>query len=412
MKCSRGARICMLLLPALLAGCTGPDAHVVEVTLAEASAANPTVAVDDRTGIAYAAWIETAEDGSNVYLARIDSGGRTPPVRVNDIAGDAAPHDQAPPQVATGPDGSVYVVWQNNTIVEGRHFPASNLRFARSSNGGRSFEPAMFVNDDALGPPSSHTFHDVAVAGDGTIHVSWIDGRARTRAEAEAGGTGMHDGDESMPGSEIRVASSHDGGRTFSTGVVVHRNACPCCRTSLAVSGDTAVAVAFRSAEANIRDMLVVRSTDGGKTFGQPVRVHADAWVIDGCPHAGGSLAYDTQGRLHIAWYTGAEERQGLWHAVAPGGGTFGEPTAIQAGGWVPVSQVKLTPARDGSVWVAWDDRRGEESLIRVAMWTPQGMADPVVVGRGRSPAVAAGENVIVSWQQDQAVLAGLLSPP
>jgi hypothetical protein len=51
-----------------------------------------------------------------------------PPVRVNDIEGDAAPHLQAPAQVAAGPGGAVYVAWTNATLIEGRRFPASDLR--------------------------------------------------------------------------------------------------------------------------------------------------------------------------------------------------------------------------------------------------------------------------------------------
>ena len=104
-----------------------------------------------------------------------------------------------------------------------------NLRFARSTDGGHTFEPAIFVNDDALGLPSSHTFHDIAVADDGAIYVSWIDGRERARVEAERkasgaahGGHGGHAShgmhDPTLPGSEVRVARSTDGGRSWRTG--------------------------------------------------------------------------------------------------------------------------------------------------------------------------------------------------
>jgi DNA-binding beta-propeller fold protein YncE len=146
------------------------------MTIAEQAAGNPTVAADPRGGAGYVAWIRTADGASDVFLARLDGeGARGAPVRVNDRAGDAAPHEQAPAQVAVGPDGAVYVLWQNNTKIEGRRFPASDLRFARSTDGGRTFSPAVTVNDDAGGIPSSHTFHDVAVGADGTVWISWID---------------------------------------------------------------------------------------------------------------------------------------------------------------------------------------------------------------------------------------------
>jgi hypothetical protein len=409
----RGPKRCALLLLAVFAGCSTAQPAPTEFVLAGTGAGNPTIAVDASTGRAYSAWIETTDGGSNVYLGVIDSTGLTQRVRVNDIDGDAAPHEQAPPQVAVGSDGAVYVVWQNNTEITGREFPASNLRFARSIDGGRTFEPATFVNDDAGGIPASHTFQDLAVANDGTIYVSWIDGRARAAAQAGAAMSEHAGHGGSMPASEIRVAASRDGGRTFSPGVIVHRNACPCCRTSVAVSADGTVAVAFRSAADNIRDMIVVRSNDRAMSFGDPVRVHEDGWLIDGCPHAGGSIAYDAAGRLHIAWYTGAQERQGLWHAVsAPGVDAFGEPVPLHAEGWVPVSQVKIAAAPGGSVWIAWDDRRPEQAEVRVARAEGAEVRASRVLGAGTSPAIAADGHVFVAWQRGPAAVTSLIRNP
>src|SRR5690606_24771879 len=169
---ARAAATAAAALP-LLAGCgrAGP-ALGPPLTLADAGASNPTVAVDPRTGTAYVAWVGVQSGNADVYLARIERGEAGAPVRVNDIPGDAAPHEQAPAQVAVAPNGDVLVLWQNNTPVEGRRFPASDLRLARSTDGGRTFEPAVTVNDDAGGLPSSHTFHDIAVAPDGTVYVS------------------------------------------------------------------------------------------------------------------------------------------------------------------------------------------------------------------------------------------------
>src|SRR5690606_29455167 len=140
------------------------------------------------SGRGYVAWVGEGEYGFDVFVASAPAGEGTfgPPVRVNDLPGDAAPHEQAPAQVATGPGGEIYVLWQNNTVVEGRRFPASDLRFAASSNGGHTFTSTRTVNDDAGGLPSSHTFHDMVVAPDGTIVVSWIDSRDPDRAAAAA----------------------------------------------------------------------------------------------------------------------------------------------------------------------------------------------------------------------------------
>src|SRR5690625_7119068 len=138
-----------------------------ECTLTETGGTRPTLAVDQRDGTVYVVWIGTDDGTSNLYLSRLDPGSERPvgPFRVNDIPGDAAPHDQAPPKVAIAPDdGRVYVVWQNNTPIPGRRFPASNLRFASSTDRGETFSSAINVNVEAAGRPAPHTFQAPLVA--------------------------------------------------------------------------------------------------------------------------------------------------------------------------------------------------------------------------------------------------------
>ncbi|HEX7088903.1 MAG TPA: sialidase family protein [Longimicrobiales bacterium] len=413
----------------LLAACAGSGPGLgPTLTLADSGASNPTAAVDPRTGAAYVAWVTAQEGGADVYLVRIEGGEAGAPVRVNDIPGDAAPHEQAPAQVAVAPNGDVLVLWQNNRPVAGRRFPASDLRLARSSDGGRTFQPAVTVNDDAGGLPSSHTFHDIAVAPDGTVYVSWIDSRERDRARealgivedaamghgGHGGGAAVAGGDADLPSPDVRVARSTDGGRTFEPGVIVASDVCPCCRTSLAVAPDGAVLVAWRRVfDGDVRDIVVARSTDGGRTFSAPARVHDDGWVIPGCPHAGASLAVDSAGRVHVAWYTGRPERQGLYHAVSTdGGATFGEPRALLAGGWVPVSFVRLAAGPDGAVWGVWDDRRAEQRRVTIARTGDDGVEvlDDDVPGSAPAVAAAAG-TAIVAWLDGGAVRARVAAP-
>lgn len=399
-------------------GTAGPAA-----TLAERGAGRPTVAADPRTGAAYVAWVADSAGVPGVYLARVAADGAAgAPVRVNDVAGDASAHDQAPPQVAVGPRGEVYVAWQKSTPVRGRAFAASDLRFARSGDGGRTFAPAVTVNDDAGGLPSSHTFHDLAVAGDGTVYVSWIDSRERDRARAEraaagtvtpaatgAKGHGGHTaGEAGLPGPEIRVARSSDGGRSFGPGRVVDGGVCPCCRTSLAVGPDGAVYVAWRKVfPGEVRDVVVARQAPGASGFSAPRRVHADGWVFPGCPHAGPSVAVGGDGRVHVAWYTGREGRQGLWYAAAEGETLrFGAPAALLTGEWVPPSQARVSAGRDG-VWIAWEDRRGEEAMPVLGRVDGPG-APRLVEGagaRGRLPDLSGeGSARVLAWEDGGAV--------
>ena len=161
--------ICGALLLLIVAGCRGnaapPTARTDDGALLVATGGrNPTVADDPHSDVTYVAWAAPREGGAaDVFVARVEGEAVSAPVRVNAEAGEAGTHDQAPPQVAVGPDGTVYVAYLVQTDVPGRRFPASELRVARSTDGGRSFEPPVAPHADA-GFPTSHHFHDLAVA--------------------------------------------------------------------------------------------------------------------------------------------------------------------------------------------------------------------------------------------------------
>jgi hypothetical protein len=390
------------LLPAalgLVAGCGGPGPGPLIETVATGDVSNPTLARAG-DGTFYVAWVSTDRTGSNLWLASREPDGLSrPPIRVNDRVDDAAPHLQAPPQVAAGPGAAVYVLWSNSTPVPGRRFPASDLRLARSDDGGRTFSPAISVNDDAGGPPAGHTFHNMAVADDGTIYVSWIDSRRRGPSGTHHP-NGPHTGTDG--GSDIRVARSMDGGRTFGAGAIVDSAACPCCRTSLAVNGWD-VWVAWRKVfDGDVRDVVVAHSADGGVTFDPPVPVHRDGWVYPGCPHAGPALLRDGAGVLHVTWYTGAEGRRGLHHAISlDGGRTFEPPRPIQGNRPVPASLAALAWS-GAAVWRVWEDKTGPEPAILLA----EVGGRPARVGAGTAPAMVAGpEGPTVAWLGQGAVL-------
>jgi hypothetical protein len=400
------------LVAVALVGCgpTAPGGMALgdSFSVVEEGATYPTVAVSGLTGHAFVAWVGMEGDRYDVYLASAAPGSEafSPPVRVNDVPGDAAPHEQAPAQVVVGADDEVYVLWQNNTMIEGRRFPASDLRLAVSTDGGRTFAPTITVNDDAGGPPSSHTFHSMAVGPDGSLYVAWIDSREQDRLREAGRGGGPDD-----PGQEIRVARSLDGGRSFSGSVTVDRNSCPCCRTALAVGPDGAAYVAWRKLyPGDVRDVVVARAEPGTLDFGGPVRVHGDDWVFPGCPHAGPSIRADTEGRLHVGWYTGKEGRQGLWYtSSADGGRTFSGATPILTAEFVPPSQVALAPVGDG-VALGWEDRTGASGSIAFAA-TPAGASRSglrgISTGAGRSPAFDAGAGGgLLAWLEGEAIRA------
>ncbi len=365
----------LVVLPLLLLAACRPSGDAPEAEgagLDLPAGRYPSVAADTVSGAVYAAWIETAGVGARVRLGRLADGAlEGEPITLAE--GAIGVHSQAAPLVAVGPEGTVYVVWVVEREVEGRRFAASDLVLARSTDGGRTFSEPRPVHPDP-GFPTGHTFHSLAVGFDGTVYVAWLDGTAKDRYRLDHPRAPMGHGEEpdphhahaeaDEPGTEVVVARSADGGQTFEPPVVVAHDACPCCRTSLDVAPDGAVGLAWRHHyDGDLRDMTFARSTDGGRTFSAPVRIHEDGWALDGCPHAGPAVTTAGDGTIHVVWFTGAPDSTGVRHAVSADGGRSFETGFLQRD--TPLAQVRAIRDGAGRPWLAWEDP--EAGVIRIA---------------------------------------------
>ena len=347
----------ILVAAALLSACrVTPAGETADVANDSSGVAVPDVAVT-ADGALFTTSVEGLGEDRRLVVRRPDG------AAVEVARGGVSDGSQAAPRLVATGDGALLVLYAVDVDVEGRRFPASDLFLARSADAGRTFGAPARVTP-AGDRPTGHSFADVAATEDGAVVVSWLDESAQDAWDAanpapRAAGArpDAHTGHGGGPGSTLAVAVSPDGGRTFGPPTSVASGVCPCCRTSLDVAPDGVVRVAWRHVwPGNERDPAVATSRDGGRTFGPPVRVYADAWAIDGCPHAGPALATDARGRVHVAWYTGAPERAGLWRAVsADGGATFGEPVAV--GTDRVLGQTRAARDGRGDVWIAWEDR-------------------------------------------------------
>jgi hypothetical protein len=238
-------------------------------------------------------------DTGDIYLLRLEKGNLSyeisndggdifgKGVRVNNVDREVVSHPEATPRLCLR-GGKPYVLWQAHT---GPGLESTKLRFARSTDYGRSFDNAIDV--DPTGQPASQSFFTLNLSPDGTVYVVWLDGR-----DKPVGGHSDHGG------AAIYIARSTDGGATFEKSVRVTTGACPCCRPSVAFTDNRTVHIAYRKVfENNIRDIAVVTSRDAGMTWGDAVRVADDHWQINGCPHSGPSLAVLGK-RLFVSWFT------------------------------------------------------------------------------------------------------------
>jgi hypothetical protein len=198
------------------------------------------------------------------------------------------------PKVAVARDGTVLLTWVQSLPQK----YAGNVRFARSTDSGKTFSTPVTLNDD--GRITSHRFDSMAIDGNGRVVIAWLDARDRDAAKEKG---------DKFTGSSIYTIKSLDNGKSFGPNHRFHEHTCECCRITLAWTRDGPVALWRNIFGTNTRDFAIANLDKGGVR-----RATHDKWQVDACPHNGGSLAADRWGKLHLAWFTDGTARQGLFY--------------------------------------------------------------------------------------------------
>jgi hypothetical protein len=364
------------------------------------------------------AWVSAPNGGTDGRL--YVSVGQQKPAEIRDSLGPIEAHGEAPPKLSYGPDGGLYAAYTVGKIVPGERFPKSALRLVKSTDGGRTWSAPVTVTNGAVF--GSHSFHGLHVSADGTVYVSWLGKADKDPSSAMSmkmpkmnhSDTAMKSsGGEKMAheASGAWIARSTDGGTTWSTPIRVDSGeACPCCRTSVVSTKDGKLYMAWRHVyPGSIRDIVVAQSSDKGETWSAPLRVHEDNWKFDACPHAGPAIALDSDGRLHVAWWTGKEGSAGVYYAVSdPGVTKFGEPVAMGIAQFSRPAHVQLALAPNNRVIVAWDDgtKQIPQVLMRISSDGGAHFGSATTVSApGRSATFpvlgVSGDSVAIAWSDE-----------
>lgn len=346
------------------------------------SVSPPAAAIDDE-GRVYIAWLEEEKDVNSLYVAVSKDSGRTflPEVRVNGPDDEPSGIHDAP-AIALGQKGEVYMAW---SAKAGAGF-SSDLRFARSLDAGRSFEPSLKVNDN--GKPASAGFTSIAAGNGNTVHVVWLDGRERA-----------------SKGAGTFITTSKDGGRSFGGNIAIDFGSCPCCRTATAIGPDGAVFALWRKVfPGDIREMVMARSVDNGVKFSEPVIVGRDNWEISGCPHRASSVAFGKGGEVMAAWYAEVDGEPGIFLASSRDNGMSFEKERIETRRATFPDNVTLN-ARGEELLLAWQEttpvvsnvifesRNGKERIRVKLNEDTRKAVSPVISVNGKG-------DVLVVWQK------------
>jgi hypothetical protein len=331
-------------------------------------------------------------EGEGVYVASSPDLGRSfdRAVRVNPAPETIDANGEGRPKLAISPRGTILVTWTQKLL---QPF-AGRIRFSRSTDGGRSFAPPRTLNDDGL--VTGHRFDALGVAPRGEVVVAWIDKRDLEAAVARK---------QAYEGAAIYYATSRDDGLSFGPNRKVRDHACECCRLAIAFDPAGEPVLLFRDIlPGGIRDHSLVRLVSGAAA---PVRATFDDWRIDACPHHGPSLSIGADGTLHLAWFSGDGRGPGgaFYARSSDGGRTFREPVRLGSG--ASASHPSVLAAGD-RVYVAWKERGADGR--RIVLLRSQGGRegfDPAVLAAGTAHGsdhpllVAEGRQVYLSWFTD-----------
>lgn len=258
-----------------LSGCAGPTAVVAAPgeravatrveTLGTPDGGYQTQAVTDAQGVAHLVYLKGDAGGADLFYRRRENGAWTAPLQVGPAGGAVGAGTIRGPQLTLGRGGRVHVAWFGSaksgvTGPEG----SAPLLYSRLNEGGGGFEPArnlMGATTSLDGGPG------IAADQTGNVYVVWHAAERKGQTEAAR---------------KVWISRSTDDGKSFSRETTAWNEAtgvCPCCSTeAFADSKGTVYALYRMAANRTERDMVLLTSTDQGRTF-KGSRI--DAWPVD-----------------------------------------------------------------------------------------------------------------------------------
>ena len=331
-------------------------------------------------------WIEQGEGGATLKFAERTSTGWSP-ARIVASGADWFVNWADVPSVLRLTDGTLAAHWLQKS---GADTYAYDVRLSYSIDDGKTWAPSFTPHQD--GTKTEHGFASLfQMPGQGGLGLVWLDGRNMKP------GHGEHDaGDMSL-----RFAAYDRSWKQVAESAV-DLKVCECCPTSVAVASTGPVAAYRNRAEGEIRDIHIARFAGGKWT--DPVPVAKEDWQFPACPVNGPSISARGQD-LAVAWFQAKDGRpKALIAFSSDGGRTFGTPVRLDSEGTLGRVDVEMLP--DGSAAAAYIDLTANRAELRVRRVTSAGsLSTPVTIAtlaNNRSsgyPRMAVwGDELVFAW--------------
>ena len=325
------------------AGHEQPAGHGVLVSDAAHKAQSPEIALGP-DGSVHMVWIDEntaapAADHSkyghshvaatNLLYARSTDGGRSfsAPVQINEKAGDVWGFSVSKPRVVVGGNGTVHLFYPGNDTNPINGKPEAVALYTRSTDGGRSFAKPQRLNE--MGKTDASDFVHGGLTHAHVFGTLAADGKGNVYALWIDTRDMAKEGDAG----KVFMAVSRDDGKTFERDrEILPADVCPCCQLTAFVDAQGRLYVGSRQVEGKFRDSAVMVSTDGGRSFGPRRSVVGARWEIEGCPLKPTQVVAAGE-TIVTAFYTAGEQTPGVYLArSADGGKNWSKPQLVHPG--------------------------------------------------------------------------------
>ena len=312
-------------------------------------------------------WIAGDSTDFRLWFSRSSDRGATwsVPVPVSPEGERLRLEPESPPRIVCDDEHRVGVAWAAWSPSAGQATGFSDLRFARSTDDGRSWSEPTTVNDDGIGGPGDQAYQDIAFRlEEGGLFAAWLDSRP--------GSDHLRTADTDSTAASVWFARSDDFGAHWGANAAEWSGACPNSRVSLAVAPSGELIAAFRKQYPGlVRDVALAR------IGGPPMHLHDDGWRVKDSPPSGPAIRLSRDGTLRIAWYTGAPDLEGVWfrESLPELMDSVSAPLAVLRGRNLPTVHIGLSEAGMSGTLIACDaDSTGANRLTLVRV-EPSGRA-------------------------------------
>ncbi len=162
--------------------------------------------------------------------------------------------------------------------------PAQNLLSTVSEDQGKTWSPAMPINDHA--GSAAEGLQDVTALPDGGFYAVWLDSRT---------------GHPQVEGARLDP-HANAWGRNLAVYTSPEKSVCECCQPSVAADSAGRVVVMWRNLLEGDRDLYFAESHDRGGTFSAAAKLGNDSWPANFCPMDGGDLTVDSDAGIVTVW--------------------------------------------------------------------------------------------------------------